>query len=797
MKNFPLIKFTLLFICGIILEKLLGSSLSYFYFTFSLIVLFLFIIFFYRKFSWRNEVSSFLISILVIILGQYVLFVNELSKNFLPDKYYSKQEIRVYGTIKSINLKKENYFDFILSSDSLFAKNTVTRKNVLLLCRLGLENKIKEDSLYNKLACGNKIEVVGKLKKGREKRNPGEFDYNYFLRQQGISGIITVYPGDEIKIIDAKENLNNIIFKVKKDIYNKISKLHNQETTALLRGLLLADRSLINFEIRNDFVNSGVIHVLAVSGLHVGYIVLIFLILFGRFNIYIRTFLTISGILFFMLLTGMPASVVRASIMAIIIISVMMTTRSTNLFNSLALAALIILAFTPSELFDPGFQLSFISVLSIALIYPIFKREIYCLNIPKFIKSIFLFMGVSVAAQLGTMPFVLFYFGKLSLTSIIANLITIPTIGMIVAIGLVTIFINIFIPHLAVFYASANELLTRLLFSFIHLMGNPSYSFLSFNNFSYLDVIIFYSTILFFFLVWKKFSSLKAKFILVLLLMSNLILLTSLDNKKILKDNQLNVMMIDIGQGDSFLIKFPNGETALIDAGNVTPFFDNGEQVILRLIKTLDIDKIDIGFVSHIDSDHYAGFVSLINGGVVKKIIKKETDSSNIKDVKFVKYALANMLPVENDKKNILRIGNARIYLLNKIKSSLLGNSTNDNSLVMKVVFGKTSILFTGDLSKNGEKYYIAKYGEFLKSDILKVGHHGSASSTSNEFLKMVNPKICLISVGEQNKFGHPSADVISRIKDLGSVILRTDKNKAAILSSDGKSFKMINWQEM
>jgi len=797
MKNFPLIKFTFLFICGIVLEKLLGSSSSYFYFAFSLMIIFLVIIFYFRSFPQRSKVISFLVFFLIIVSGQYVMYVDGISKNFLSDKFYSSNTIRAYGTIKSINLIKENYFDFILSTDSVFTERAVTKKNVLLLCRLMLDNKTDEDLLYNKLACGNKIEVIGILRKGREKRNPGEFDYNNYLMQQGISGIINVNQNDELKIINAKQNFNNIIFKIKKNIYKGILKLHNQETSALLRGLLLADRSLINFEIRNYFVNSGVIHVLAVSGLHVGYIVFIFLILFGRFNIYLRSFLTISGILFFMLLTGMPASVVRASIMSITIISVMMTTRSTNIFNSLAFAALIILVFSPFELFDPGFQLSFLSVFSIASIYPFVSRKISLLNIPKLIKNIFLFMGVSISAQLGTMPFILLYFGKLSLTSLLANLITIPTIGLIVAIGIVTIFINIFLPSIAVFYASANELITRLLFSFIQFMGNPSYSFLSVKNFSYLDVVIFYSTIIFFFVEWKKFSSVIAKFIFVVLLLINLILLTSIDNRRILKDNQLNVMMIDIGQGDSFLLKFPNGQTALIDAGNVTPFFDNGEQVILPLIKTLDIDKIDFGFISHIDSDHYAGFVPLINYGVIDKIIKKETDTNNVKDVKFVKFALSHLVPVEQDKKNILKIGNARIYLLNKINSSMFGNSTNDNSLVMKVVYGKTSILFTGDLSRKGEKYYIDKYGEFLRSDILKVGHHGSVSSTSNEFLNIVNPKICLISVGERNKFGHPSEEVISKINKLGSIILRTDKNKAELLASDGKSFKVINWKEM
>ncbi len=795
MKKYPLIKFSLIFICGILLENFVKSDFPYFITVFLFVVVFLAIIYSLVNIPYRVPLMSAAIFMSILLTGQLDAFFNEHNKNFLPQKFFNEDKTTVYGKIKSIYLMKENSFNFIISTDSIETQKIKTATNVLLLCRMFEENKAKEDSLYNLLAYGNSIRITGVIKKGRGRRNPGEFDYNYYLKQQGISGIVNLYHAGDIKITNNNYNLSNYIFTIRKNINKQIIHLHQPETAALLRGLLLADRSLIDVEIKNYFINSGVIHVLAVSGLHVGYIVLIFLILFGRFNIYLKSVLTVLGIIFFMLITGMPTSVVRASIMAMVIIAVTLTNRSTNLFNSLALAALIILIFKPDELFSPGFQLSFSSVLAIAAIYPLISKKINLHNLKGIKKYSLLFVAVSFSAQLGTMPLVLYYFRKLSLTSLAANFIVIPAIGIVVALGIAAILINIVSPAVALFYAASNDMITKLLFMFISFAGGPSYSYLPARHFTQLDVIIFYLLIIFYFIAFNKFKNIAAKIMLTALVLINLLVFCSLDEKKYFKENQLNVMMIDVGQGDSFLIKFPNGKTALIDAGNATRYFDNGENVILPLLNYLEIDKIDYGFVSHIDLDHYAGFVSLIHNGVIKEIIKSPTDSVNGKDIRFTNFIKQSGVKEVSAGGKIIKIGNARIYILNKNGGrNLLGNTTNENSTILKVVYGNTSILFTGDAGRKAEKFYMAKYGGFLKSYVLKVSHHGSNTGTSDEFLSTVSPKICLISAGVKNRFGHPSLKVITELKNFGCTVYRTDSNGAAILISDGNTFKKCDW---
>ncbi len=579
-------------------------------------------------------------------------------------------------------------------------------------------------------------------------------------------------------------------------IDNQIKKINSPETAALLRGLLLADRGEIDYETKTQFINAGVVHVLAVSGLHVGYIILIFLFLFGRFNLYLRSILTIIGLICFMLVTGVPPSVFRATVMSIVLIIAILTNRSTNLINSISIAAVIILAFNPNEIYNPGFQLSFAAVLAIGIILPYMNSLIDKWNLQnKFYRYVILFCAVSLSAQIGTLPFTLFYFNKFSVIALFTNLIVIPMIGVIVASGIISLIISLIIPFIAIYFAAANDLIVSGVLYLIKFSGNLSFSYISITNYSLTDLIIFYLmlTILLYFL--PRFETTKSKILLLILIVTNTFIYSRADDSELLPDNYLNVFMIDVDQGDSFLIKFPDGQTALIDAGNATNSFDNGERVILPLLNYLGIKKIDYGIVTHIDSDHYGGFVSLVLAGIIKQIFKPELDSTLSKDKRFEEFIRESGVTVHYFQEQKLEIGNTNLYFIyDKNLKNISSNSTNDRSGVFKLVYGNTSFLFTGDLEKRIEKFYSKKYKSFLDSDVLKVGHHGSKTSSSEEFLDYVTPKISLISAGYKNKFGHPVKEVIERLQDEGSIIYRTDLQKAILLRSDGYSIKLINW---
>ncbi len=797
MEKYPLIKFVLIFILGIILQYLfLIEGIVIFFICLSSAFI-LILISLFRKYNFAVS-RNILLAIAIASCGASYYSI---MKNDCAEYPFIEPKIKnavVIGNISSIDLIKKDNLVFEVDVDTIFLGEKIYSKNMVMLARIKLSHSgLKK--IYNKIGVGNRIKIIGTIIRPRNERNPGEFDYQKYLSQQGISGIINVYKKDDFEIISNETwVLSNAIHTARKSIDVTISNTHNLSTSALLRGLLLADKSLIENDLRNEFVNAGVIHVLAVSGLHVGFVILIFIFLFRRMNVYLRFILTVLGLFSFMIITNAPASVTRATIMAISMLIAPIAGRNYNSINSLALAALIILLFDPSQLFNPGFQLSFSAVLSIVIIYPKMNNSILKMGInSKVIRYLLLFFSVSFAAQIGTLPFTLAYFHRLSLVAFAANLIVIPLIGVIVGLGIFTITITPMFAGLASLYASANELLSYILFSVVDFSGSLSFSYLTVGQFSIMDSIIFYLSLGMILTLWNKLNSVAAKLIFMILIISNCFILFSVDNYKLLPDKKLSIVAIDIGQGDSFLIKFPNGKYALIDAGDATQYFDNGANVIAPLLERLGIDKIDYGFITHIDSDHFMGYYSLVKRNLIKEIIKPQFDSSSQKDIDFEKFLRSSHIPIRYHSKKMNKIGGTAVYMLNDTTDNFYYTlNSNDKSGVLKIVYGKTSFLFMGDAGIKTEKYYQKNYGSFLKVDVLKAGHHGSKTSSCEDFVNLVKPKLAIISAGVANKFKHPHKDVLERFERYNAKILRTDISGAIILQSDGFEIKNINWNK-
>jgi competence protein ComEC len=792
MRNYPVIKLSILFIIGILLQP---------FFSIQIVLVFIgilfftaFLIFYFSSFNSINSIIFLLLSLLIISMGVFRVSVVE-KGSFIAENLYKVKNFTASGTVTKIELKKDYEVEFYFTADSVKVNNNLIGKSIKLIGKIRDERKGERDSIYNKLLPGNIIFISGTFSKGREMRNPGEFDYNKYLRSKGISGIVTTYNVEDLKILNDKTNFFPAeIFKIRKAINRRIFELHDQQTASLLKGLLLADRSDIDYQTKTEFINAGVIHVLAVSGLHTGFIILFLLIVFGRFNLYLRSIITVLGLFLFMCITGLPVSVIRASVMAVVIIIAFIFNRTTNIYNSLALAALIILIATPFEIYSPGFQLSFSAVLSIAVIFPLCQRKIKDLHIKNsFIKYTILLFAVSFSAQIGTLPVTLIYFGKLSLIAFAANLVVIPLAGLIILIAIVTLIVSPISIFIASIYAAANDLFTSILFNLINFAGSFEYSFIWIRNFSIYDAFIFYSLLILFIHYYKKFQSASAKFSLLFLIIINFVIFSSLDSQELLKSGELNLLMIDVGQGDAFLLKMPSGKTALIDAGDASFYFDNGERVIIPLLNYLGINKIDYGFVSHLDLDHYGGFVSLIHNKRIKQIYKPALDSTDKSDEKFENYLKQNDVPFSYYKKKIIKLNNSRVYFLN---DNLNGSySKNNRSGIIKIIFGNDNFLFTGDAELRREKILLQDYKSFLRSDVLKVGHHGSSTGSSLNFLETVKPEYSLISAGIKNKFRHPSPEVLNRLGLIKSKIFRTDKLGAVLLRSNGDSVYVVDWK--
>lgn len=746
--------------------------------------------------DFNKSYSTIAITLSVLLFGSVMYSTATLEKTHFPFRTPKIKSAQVFGSIGKIELIREGRITFYINSDSLKVGLKTYNSKTKILCNIYDDQK-DVANLYDDLKVGNYAAFTSTISRPKNTRNPYEFDYEKYLADRGISILATAYSTDNIRIDNrVVSTFKNSIHEIRKYLDNKITTLHNTTTEGLLRGLLLADRSGIDYNTNSDFMNAGVVHVLSVSGLHVGYIVIIFLFLFNRFNLYWRIALTVVGLFIYMIITGSEAPVFRSTIMASVILITPFLGRESSSYNTLSLAALIILLLNPVELFNPSFQLSFSAILALIIFFPIIKKVVDTRKYSSKILNYFLlFLGSTLVAQIGTLPFTLAYFGRVSLTSLAANFFVIPISGVIVGLGIVTIVLSTISFWLAGVYASCNEFLTYLLFLIVRFFGNPNYSFISIKQFSLYDSILFYLSLGFLVTYWKRFQSIKAKTVFAILLLLLTLTVIQFDDRELLSRNKLTIVSIDVGQGDSFLIKFPNGKTALVDAGDATLRFDNGKRVILPLLEKLGVDKIDYAFISHIDSDHYMGVLSLIKEKKNAELYKPELNTTKQNDSDFEGILKRNNIPLRYYKHENLAIGNAKLYFLHNNLLNEGSESSNDNSGVIKLVYGKNSFLFTGDAGIKVEKKYIAKYGEFLKSDILKVGHHGSKTSSSVDFLQSVSPKYALISAGIMNKFRHPSNDVLDRLRKLHTKILRTDELGASIISSNGSNLEIVDWR--
>ncbi len=789
----PLMKVVVLFSVGIIAGKGMFFSLP----VILSLALFVFILSVWLIKTGREDAANYFMSVFIFLLGlgSITFHLKNLPEYNLPKSEY--RNAMIYGTINNIELPRDRSVSFYLNADSLITGRRNFKISDKVLSKIYCK-PYELDKFTGKFSAGNYVKIKCKFFRPRDKRNPGEFDYREYLREKGITAQASIYKVNNVFPIKSGASVfKNVTFKIRESIAREIDLIYTGERRHFIKALLLGERKDLDKSIVSNFINSGIVHVLAVSGLHVGFIAAIFFIIFGRFNLFLKGGLTVAGIIVFMFVSGLHPSVIRASVMAVLMILALLSGRKYSSFNVLALAALILLVINPSELFSPGFQLSFAAVFSILFFYPSFERYLNSFNVrSKFLKSLLQLFLLTFAAQLGTLPITLIYFKKLSLISFFINLIAVPLIGVIVAFAVASLAFAVISTYLGALIATTNSLLIEIMFYMAKLSGNMEFSYLRIRNFNLWEALLYYALLIVIYISFTKFNSLKSK--VSILILSILIFFTydGIISPPFLEKNKLYVIAVDIGQGDSFLLRFPDKRAALIDAGNATKHFDNGKYVIEPLLNFLGVDKIDYLFISHVDADHYRGSLSLIKDGLVKQIYKPVIDKRLAKDVAFEKFAESFDVPIDYYSRRKFSIGGARLYFLND--TSLIKYkkfSQNNKSGLLKLCYGNESFLFTGDLEKTGENLWRDLYGKFLQSEVLKVGHHGSKSSTGERFLKMVKPKYALISAGENNKFGHPNFETLRILNKFGVEIKRTDKSRAIVLSADGNKIKFINWK--
>ena len=812
----------LVIVIGYILGILMGL-----YFKYSIVLLYFLITIIYylckRHKSINNQKRKFkLISfkryfryvkllfsqkvILLIIISSVISNTMVIIKNTNFEELYIKEQgLTIKGIVVSDKTEKEYSDTYKIKVNK--CDEVLKYKNKYLYIKIGKKLKVTLDY-------GDEIIIKGKYIEPNTKRNYGGFDYKQYLKTNNIYGSVNV---ENIKINNKKKA--NVLFYLANKLACKIEKTIDdnleKNEASLLKGILIGKTSDIEEETYKNFRVANISHILAVSGMHVSYIIIGCNILFEK-SIGKRKskYIIIAILIIYMFVTGFSPSIVRATIMGILFMISKIVYRKNDVWTSISLSLLIILVFNPYIIMDIGLQLSYIGTIGIILLQRIVqdvlknikfrdKKKVYKINRKKilFISKIQEILSVTISAQLVILPFMLYHFNLFGTYFFISNLLISLIIGPIIIIGFsVIIFSCVFYPVGKIVFILL-EIMIKILIQ-ISQIGNLPFSKIYFSTPKIWIIVIYYIFVSLFILIYPIYT--KRKISITQQRFKNIISLIKYkfkeSNKKSIKiflivffivvfliyvfPKNLKINFVDVGQGDCTFVITPRNKTILIDGGgSKSSDFDVGKSTLFPYILDRGYTKIDYIIISHFDEDHCGGLFYIIQELKVKNIIIGKQNEVSTNYSEFIKTA-------QNKKINIKVVeGKTKIDIEPNIYFDILWpysntmiseDAINNNSLVCKLNYKKFSMLFTGDIEEIAEKEILYKYSKnlgVLKSDILKVGHHGSKTSSSNEFIKEISPKYVVIGVGKNNKFGHPNNGVLERLNNYGTKIYRTDED--------------------
>ncbi len=646
---------------------------------------------------------------------------------------------------------------------------------------------------------GDKLQVAGVPEIPREPGNPGEFNYKNYLQGKGIQLIIKSRQGAGVEKTGAgRVNPGvDLCLKAKRKLVSVIRETMSEQHAGLMEGILFGSCGRIDAGSRNDFALTGVVHILSVSGYHVGLLVLFFIWVGNilRFNQTWRNILVVLGTSFYAVMTGAGPPVIRAVVMAWVLLLAHGLRQKYDWPSSLSLAALLILLVDPHALFNPGFQLSFGATWGILYLAPLVR--------PLFSARLRLgqAIAVTVAAQVAVFPLTSYYFNYFSLVSLPANLIIVPLISLLMLTGGSAALAGLGWLPLAQTINVSTGLLLELVLGIARFLAGLPFSIITIKQPPVIIIAIYY---LFFIILvetlkdpeiklrLKRFWLWQRKTALLLILSLAVALLwTSIVYPA--RPEKLKVTFLDVGQGDAVLIESPARHYILLDTGGVQDpgqsTFNPGEKILVPFLRSQGISKIDLLCLSHPHRDHIQGAEALAESVTVKMLVTNPQFWANPDGARLGKSFSARGVQIQKmtEGEQILVDENVTLEVFSPPDQTVTGE--NNDSLVIRLGYGEFHLLFTGDAGAPVLQK-LAGDPARVQAEVVKVPHHGSKSGWLEQFYRSVNPGTAVISVGP-NVFGHPSGQVVDGLSRLGIAVYRTDRNGAVVIRSDGLNYRV------
>ena len=756
-----------------------------------------------------NKQALIIIIIFSIISNSIVIYKNiEYEKSF-------KDEENLEVTAIVLSQKEEKDYNYTYKIKLLKGKN----KNKCLYLKIDKKQEVN-------LEYGDKIFITGEFQEPQGMRNEGGFNYKEYLKSLNIYGSV---KAKNIKVIEQNKGniFMNFTYKISDEIKENIEEFMGEKYSGLLIGLLLGDSSKIDENMEENFKITSLTHILAVSGAQVSYIIVaMYSLLKRKIGIQKTRVVIIASLIFYTALTGFSPSIVRAGIMGIILMISGLVFRKNDIINSIAISLFFMLVYNPFLLENVGLQLSYLGTIGIigfnkTIILILKNIQIrnrkwkYKINrkLILLISKIKEILAVTMSASLAVVPVMIYHFNLFGTYFLITNLLASIIIGPITLLGTLLVIISFISINIAKVLSYILKFLIDILL-FISSFSKLPISKIYIPTPTITFIIIIYLSLIISLFIYKVFHERNPN--TTILRVRNLLALVKYKFKQNRNDiikriviisivislciifipRDLKINFVDVGQGDSTFIITPKNKTILIDGGGSnTGSFDVGENTLLPYILDKGYNKIDLMIISHFDSDHVGGLLTILEEIKVEKVLiaKQEEQSENYK--RFFNIVKEKNIPVivgkRGDKINIEK--DLYLDILFPESEQIEENVINNNSLVFNIYYNNFSMLFTGDIEEIAEKRIIEITNKSrLKADIIKIPHHGSKTSSTRELLEIVLPKIALIGVGKDNLFGHPSSETIDKLDELEIKTYRTDINGEIMINVNKSGIRRI-----
>ena len=731
----------------------------------------------------RNSIPAFIFILISTFFCGAALHA-QAENNFIENRLY--------------RLKSNEYTDFTgrlqkspafgIDHDYLYMNVTQVRfsgKNYPLRGRMRVTIPRTDHSLRLKnLRAGDLLSISARLNNSRGFKNFKQTGRDFFLKQDHIhkqaycKSPLLVHKVSSSWLFSPKRFISSLRLKIQEAIEQHFPGPQSglSESGAVLEALLLGARERVQENTRLALQHSGLYHLLAISGAHIALLSYMFFILLKFIKVPERTsFLTVITVLIFyaFLVEGRP-SVIRATAVMVFFLTGKLIWKDTPVLNTLSLCAFILLIFHPFDLFSLGFQLTFAATFAIVLLYPALVKRLPLLP-GKFSEV----LAVSLAALAGVLPFIATAFNRVSFASLILNYPALIFVTGIMAGGYLFLITAGALPFIAPSTASVLDFLIRKFISLADFSRTvPFWSFRIPDPYpwaltGYIGCLTAAAAVKF--RRGKIGFSAGALFFAVFLIVHPF----SPDNP------DLRVTFIDVGQGDAVLVEFPEDGIMLIDGGGFAASrFDVGERVVSRVLWAKGITRIDYLVCTHPHPDHFYGLFSISRNFRISEFWGCVPPENHPLYRTFIDQLSRNTI--------IRRVFRGDAFTRNGVSLRILhpppdyGDSIlNNHSMVIRLSYGDHAFLFSGDIEKSAEQIILKQF-PVIKSQVLKVPHHGSSSSSTSLFLEAVFPEIAVITCGEYNRYGLPQKSVLQRYRESGTRIFRTDIHGAVEITSDG-----------